>query len=183
MTIVWPLGTPGERYLHGARCIDTDDVMYLLNRYFARVGELIERNDGYIDKFVGDGLMAIFGVGGQPDAPILSVNAALQTLAAVDRMKPFFASMYGIDFDIRMVCIGAKAADPEAMMDAGLGGMKAALKLTPDQNPLWEAFENAVRGAGKARMDDMRQMMENRERMSSVERMDATAGHNGSTRR
>jgi hypothetical protein len=26
-------------------------------------------------------------------------------------------------------------------------------------------------------MDDMRQMMENRDRMSSVERMDATAGH------
>src|SRR5277367_109604 len=66
------------------------------------------------------------------------------------------------------------AADHETMMDAGLGGVKAALKLTPDQNPLWEAFENAVRGAGKARMDDVRQMMENRERMSSVERLDAT---------
>ena len=78
------------------------DVMYLLNRYFAQVGELIERNDGYIDKFVGDGLMAIFGVDGQPDAPLHSVNAALQTLAAVDRMKPFFKSMYGIDFDIRI---------------------------------------------------------------------------------
>ena len=55
--------------------------------------------------------------------------------------------------------------------------MKAALKLTPEQNPLWEAFENAVRGGAKSRMDDMRQMMENRERMSSVERMDATADH------
>ncbi len=78
------------------------DVMYLLNRYFAQAGEIIERNDGYIDKFVGDGLMAIFGVDGQSDAPIRAVNAALQTLAAVDRMKPFFASMYGIDFDIRI---------------------------------------------------------------------------------
>ena len=44
-----------------------------------------------------------------------------------------------------------RAADHEAMMDARLGGMKAALKLTPDQNPLWEAFENAVRGGAKAR--------------------------------
>jgi len=78
------------------------DVMYLLNRYFAQVGEVIERNGGYIDKFVGDGLMAIFGVDGQEDAGVRSVNAALQTLAAVDRMKPFFASMYGIDFDIRI---------------------------------------------------------------------------------
>jgi hypothetical protein len=69
------------------------------------------------------------------------------------------------------------AADHEAMMDAGLAGMKAGLKLTPDQNPLWEAFENAVRGAGKARMADMRQMMENRGRMSPTERMDAMADH------
>ena len=68
------------------------------------------------------------------------------------------------------------AADHAAMMDARLGGMKAALKLTPDQNPLWEAFENAVRGRVKAHMDDMRQMMESGERMSPVERMDAMAG-------
>lgn len=78
------------------------DVMYLLNRYFAQVGEVIEKNDGYIDKFVGDGLMAIFGVEGQEDAPIRAVNAALETLAVVDRMKPFFATMYEIDFDIRI---------------------------------------------------------------------------------
>ena len=78
------------------------NAMYILNRYFTQVGELIGRNDGYISKFVGDGLMAIFGVEGQPDAPIRSVNAAPQTLAAVDRMKPFFASMYGIDFNIRI---------------------------------------------------------------------------------
>jgi zinc resistance-associated protein len=68
------------------------------------------------------------------------------------------------------------AADHETMMDARLGGMKAALKLTPEQNPLWEAFENALRGGAKSRFDDMRVMMENRDRMSSVERMDWTAG-------
>jgi zinc resistance-associated protein len=68
-------------------------------------------------------------------------------------------------------------ADRETMMDARLGGLKAALKLKPDQNPLWEAFESAVRGASKAGMDDMRQMMENGGQMSPVERMDAMAGH------
>ena len=78
------------------------DVMYLLNRYFVQVGDIIERNGGFIDKFVGDGLMAIFGVDDQPDAPLRSINAALQTLAAVDHMKAFFASMYDADFDIRI---------------------------------------------------------------------------------
>jgi hypothetical protein len=69
------------------------------------------------------------------------------------------------------------ATDHETMMDARLGGMKAALKLTPDQNPLWEAFEDAVRSGSKARMEDMRQMMEKRERMSPVERLDAMSDH------
>ena len=78
------------------------DTMYLLNRYFAQAGDIIEKNGGFIDKFVGDGLMAIFGIDGETDAPIRSVYAALQTLAAVDRMKPFFASMYDADFDIRI---------------------------------------------------------------------------------
>jgi len=78
------------------------DVMYLLNRYFAQVGDIIEQNGGFIDKLIGDGLMAIFGIDDQPDAPLRAVNAALQTLATVDRLKPFFSSMYGIDFDIRI---------------------------------------------------------------------------------
>jgi len=78
------------------------DVMYLLNRYFVQAGNIIEQNGGFIDKFVGDGMMAIFGVEDQPNAPLRAVNASLQILAAVDRMKPYFASMYGADFDIRI---------------------------------------------------------------------------------
>ncbi len=78
------------------------DVMYLLNRYFAQAGQIVEANGGYIDKFVGDGMMAIFGLDDQPDAGIRAVNAALKTLDAVDRMKPFFASMYDVEFDIRI---------------------------------------------------------------------------------
>jgi LTXXQ motif family protein len=71
------------------------------------------------------------------------------------------------------------ASDHRAMMDARLGGMKEALKPTANQYPLWEAFEDAVRNADKARTDDMREMMQNRERMSPVERLDATADRMG----
>ena len=69
------------------------------------------------------------------------------------------------------------AADHQARMDAKLDDMKDALKLTDKQYPLWEAFETAVRNADKVRMDDMRDVMQNRERMSPVDRLDAMAGH------
>lgn len=38
------------------------DVVFLLNRYFSAVGSAIDEADGRIDKFIGDGVMAVFGV-------------------------------------------------------------------------------------------------------------------------
>ena len=68
-------------------------------------------------------------------------------------------------------------ADHEALLDARLGYLKAVIRLTPDQNEVWGAFEKAVRRGAKAhRMDDVRQMLENHERRSPTERIDATAG-------
>ena len=39
------------------------------------------------------------------------------------------------------------AADRAAMLDAGLAGLRAGLKLTPDQDKLWPPFEAAIRDA------------------------------------
>ena len=44
------------------------------------------------------------------------------------------------------------------MLDAHLAGMKAALKLTPDQDKNWTAFESAVRDAAQARRDEIKAM-------------------------
>jgi hypothetical protein len=70
------------------------------------------------------------------------------------------------------------AADREMVLDAKLAGMKAELKLSPDQEKLWGPFETAVQNAAKARMEDMQQMMGARdERMSPIDRLDAMANH------
>lgn len=37
------------------------DVVFLLNQFFASVGEAIHTEGGWIDKYMGDGLMAVFG--------------------------------------------------------------------------------------------------------------------------
>jgi hypothetical protein len=59
-----------------------------------------------------------------------------------------------------------------------LAYLKAVVRLTPDQNEVWEAFEKTVHRMARAhRMDDMRQMLENHERKSSTDCMDAMARH------
>lgn len=52
------------------------DVIHILNRYFRKMGEAILANHGFIDKYMGDGIMAIFGLqdddraqGGSASAP------------------------------------------------------------------------------------------------------------------
>ena len=38
------------------------DVVFMLNRYFAAMGQAIEEAGGRVDKFIGDGIMALFGI-------------------------------------------------------------------------------------------------------------------------
>ncbi len=40
------------------------DVVFLLNRYFSAMGTAVEDSGGHVDKFIGDGVMALFGVKG-----------------------------------------------------------------------------------------------------------------------
>jgi hypothetical protein len=77
------------------------------------------------------------------------------------------------------------AADHQALLDAKLAGLKAGLKLTPDQEKLWEPFETAVRDAAKMGMEHMRAMMdrmrgmmgEDADRRSPVDRIEMMAAH------
>ncbi len=38
------------------------DVVFILNRYFAAMGTAVEEAGGRVDKFIGDGIMAVFGL-------------------------------------------------------------------------------------------------------------------------
>jgi hypothetical protein len=68
-------------------------------------------------------------------------------------------------------------ADRGFLLDAKLAGMKAALKLTPDQDKLWSPFESAVRDAVKARREAMRERMDGDERPSPIERLNQMSDH------
>ncbi|MCC7046607.1 MAG: adenylate/guanylate cyclase domain-containing protein [Alphaproteobacteria bacterium] len=56
------------------------DVVFLLNRYFSAMGGAVEKAGGRVDKFIGDGVMALFGVGTAP------AEACRQALAAARAM-------------------------------------------------------------------------------------------------
>jgi adenylate cyclase len=58
------------------------DIVFLLNRYFAIVGQAVERSGGRLDKFIGDGAMALFGLRGSPEE---ACRNALKAAAMITR--------------------------------------------------------------------------------------------------
>ena len=79
------------------------DVLFLLNKYYSAMATIVETNTGYIDNFIGDGLMALFGIENEPDFACCGAFApGFLMLNAVDNFKPQFQATYGIDFNIRV---------------------------------------------------------------------------------
>ena len=65
-----------------------EEVVDLLNRYFSTMVEIVFKNGGTLDKFLGDGLMALFGVPypiGKPEER--AVRTALEMLDALQIMN------------------------------------------------------------------------------------------------
>ncbi len=61
------------------------DLVFLLNRYFESVGAAITEAGGMVDKFIGDGVMALFGVDSGPETGCRQALAAAQ--AMVDQVS------------------------------------------------------------------------------------------------
>jgi adenylate cyclase len=61
------------------------DLVFLLNRYFAEMGHAVEAAGGRIDKFIGDGVMALFGLDSGVEAGCREALAAARNMA--ERMQ------------------------------------------------------------------------------------------------
>lgn len=63
------------------------DMVFLLNQFLGRMAEAIEDSGGFVDKFMGDGIMAIFGIDTPP------ARAAAQAIAAARAMGGVLESL------------------------------------------------------------------------------------------
>src|SRR5205814_7500895 len=57
------------------------DIVFVLNRYFAAMGRAVESAGGRVDKFIGDGVMALFGVSNTPEEGCRQALAAARLMS------------------------------------------------------------------------------------------------------
>lgn len=75
------------------------DVLHLLNRYFDRMGTIVENNQGHVVSFQGDGMMALF-LAGRAASALAATQCGLQMLEACLGLSDY--SMEHFSFELRM---------------------------------------------------------------------------------
>ena len=100
------------------------DVIHVLNRYFTQMDRVIHRHGGFINNYMGDGLLALFDVDHPEDATLHAVQAGLEMLEAVEKLKVYLQSVYGMSFNIGIgihygeVVIGSVGGQSQRRMTA-----------------------------------------------------------------
>ncbi|MFL5266780.1 MAG: adenylate/guanylate cyclase domain-containing protein [Stellaceae bacterium] len=98
------------------------DVVFVLNRYFAAMGRAIETAGGRVDKFIGDGVMALFGIESGPRAGCREALAAARLMS--DRLAELNLSLRAeLDEPLR-IGIGIHAG-PTIVGEMGYGKASA----------------------------------------------------------
>jgi len=78
--------------------MDPEALVELLNAYLSTLTEIVERHGGYVDKYIGDAIMAVWG------APVPTTGHAQEACAAALEMRdrvaaqrPFWKQKYGVE--------------------------------------------------------------------------------------
>jgi len=76
--------------------LDPEEVKEIMSRIFGEIAQVITKYEGFIERFVGDAVMAIFGVPKvHEDDPVRAIRAAREIHDLVEAMSPQFEEKIG----------------------------------------------------------------------------------------
>jgi class 3 adenylate cyclase/tetratricopeptide (TPR) repeat protein len=97
--------------------LDAEAVRGVMNRYFGAVSSALERHGGHIEKFIGDAVVALFGVpAAHEDDALRCVRAAVEAREAIRVLGDDLHSRLGVRISVRIgiatgeVVVGASPA-------------------------------------------------------------------------
>ena len=86
-----------------SQTLDAEDVRTIVNRYFQRWYSVIEAQGGVVEKFIGDAVMAVFGLyQAQEDDPERAVRAAVAMTGDLAALNGELDDEYGLTLSMRV---------------------------------------------------------------------------------
>ena len=103
--------------------IDPEETRQIMGRIFESAAEIVARFEGRIEKFVGDAIMAIFGVPqAHEDDPQRAVRAAMELHEAVARLSPAIQARTGVAIALHSGVNTGVVVTGEQQFDHGTAG-------------------------------------------------------------
>ncbi|MFV1970563.1 MAG: adenylate/guanylate cyclase domain-containing protein [Acidimicrobiia bacterium] len=78
------------------------DIVHLLNRFFSRTSDVIATNTGVVDNYMGDAVLALFGLHGEPEPALSAVRSGLGVLEVSRELTRYVERTYGMSFGVRV---------------------------------------------------------------------------------
>jgi len=74
--------------------LDPEDVKEVMSRIFGEIAQVVAKYEGFIEKFVGDAAMALFGVPrAHEDDPVRAINVAMEIHELIEALSPQVRAM------------------------------------------------------------------------------------------
>ncbi len=108
-TVVTTLFSDIRGFTHTSEIIDPERLVNMLNDHLSTMTEIVVAHEGYVDKFVGDCVMALYNAPErQPDHALRAVMTALDMMAAHRRLMQQWAQLppIGIGIDTGETIVG-----------------------------------------------------------------------------
>jgi class 3 adenylate cyclase len=82
--------------------LDSEAVRHVMERYFGAARLVLERHGGTVEKFIGDAVMAAFGIpAAHEDDPLRAVRAAIEMRERLTELNEEFLRRFGVTLAVR----------------------------------------------------------------------------------
>jgi class 3 adenylate cyclase/tetratricopeptide (TPR) repeat protein len=134
--------------------LDPETLRQVMSRWFERMSEVLERHGGTVEKFIGDAVMAVFGIPElHEDDALRAVRAATDLRVALATLNEELESEFGVHIGIR---VGVNTG--EVVAGDGTGGQ---MLVTGDPVNVAKRLEEAARTGEILLGDGTRRLVEN----------------------
>jgi adenylate cyclase len=89
-----------RNFTSSSESLTPEQVVVDLNRYFSRMVEIIHSNHGIVDKFIGDGMLAYYGLNDPSHAVSRALRSALQMQAEMEELRTKLSTPFRIGIGI-----------------------------------------------------------------------------------
>ena len=134
--------------------LDAESLRQVMSRWFERMSEVLVRHGGTVEKFIGDAVMAVFGIPElHEDDALRAVRAATELRRALAELNDELERELGVRIGIR---VGVNTG--EVVAGDGTGGQ---MLVTGDPVNVAKRLEEAARTGEILIGDDTRRLVEN----------------------